>query len=314
MTEYHGSTPTSRGAAERLYDLHVHTSNSDGNESPLDVARGAARAAAICITDHSGVTHSPALEHAAATAGSGLLFPGIEVSTMHQGRKYHVLGYGQGLLEQAVAHHLFHPTRVKNAVYAQVTKALRTSGVRLPDDAEMMLAAADASGVADTPGKWMMSKRVILAAARAAGSQVPVGTVEAMYEDAAQAHPSRYLDTVECLRKMREHGVLPSLAHPWWECASGRNSWSTVEEHLRTFRAAGLLAAEVSSRHDNIGSEAERRSVAADVSLLVSAGSDYHANGKTCIGQYGITAEELDHLIRQARTEGCHLQTGVRID
>lgn len=79
---------------ERRVDLHIHTTASDGQQSPQEVVQLALKQglAAVAITDHDSVAAiDPAIE---AAAGSGLeVIPGVELSIDHQGEDVHLLGY-----------------------------------------------------------------------------------------------------------------------------------------------------------------------------------------------------------------------------
>jgi predicted metal-dependent phosphoesterase TrpH len=76
-------------------DLHLHSTCSDGSDSPARVVERAAALgiAAIALTDHD--TLGGVSEAAAAAERLGLGFvPAVEVSTHFSGREIHVLAYG----------------------------------------------------------------------------------------------------------------------------------------------------------------------------------------------------------------------------
>lgn len=78
------------------YDLHVHTSASDGTLSPEEVLRRAARVGlkGIAITDHDTVAGlKPAREFLASSALPVELVPGIELNTEAGASEVHILGY-----------------------------------------------------------------------------------------------------------------------------------------------------------------------------------------------------------------------------
>lgn len=80
---------------ERLADLHIHTTASDGALPPAEVVRLAAEAglAAIAITDHDTVAGIDEALTAAAEVGITVV-PGIEISaTYGHNVEVHMLGY-----------------------------------------------------------------------------------------------------------------------------------------------------------------------------------------------------------------------------
>ncbi len=81
---------------ERFADLQLHSSASDGSDSPSEVVRRAARKgfAAIAITDHDTMAGVP--EAAAEALALGIeLIPGCELSTLDDNeRQIDMLAYG----------------------------------------------------------------------------------------------------------------------------------------------------------------------------------------------------------------------------
>jgi predicted metal-dependent phosphoesterase TrpH len=77
-------------------DLHLHTTHSDGSQTPAEVIRLAHEAgvSALAITDHDITTGLP--EAIAAGQELGIeIIPGIEISSHHGESELHVLGYFQ---------------------------------------------------------------------------------------------------------------------------------------------------------------------------------------------------------------------------
>ncbi len=83
------------GSMERLADLHVHTTASDGALTPAQIVRMAADAglAAVGITDHDTVAGIDEALEAGKSAGL-VVVPGVEISAIHgHNTEVHVLGY-----------------------------------------------------------------------------------------------------------------------------------------------------------------------------------------------------------------------------
>ncbi|SEN06974.1 PHP domain-containing protein [Lihuaxuella thermophila] len=75
-------------------DLHCHTTASDGLLTPAQVVRLAKEAglAAVAITDHDTVAGVEEAKQAGSELGVEVV-PGVEISTLWNGREIHMLGY-----------------------------------------------------------------------------------------------------------------------------------------------------------------------------------------------------------------------------
>ncbi len=79
------------------YDLHVHTTASDGLFTPAEIVEKAWQRGlkGIAITDHDAVAGvGEAIRCAGALPREFLVIPGIECNTNIEGQSVHVLGYG----------------------------------------------------------------------------------------------------------------------------------------------------------------------------------------------------------------------------
>lgn len=86
--------PIREGALNMQADLHVHTTASDGTDSPEEVvARAAAMGlGALAIADHDTLEGiHPAMEE--GRRRNLEVLPAIELGTDHRGREIHILGY-----------------------------------------------------------------------------------------------------------------------------------------------------------------------------------------------------------------------------
>ena len=77
------------------FDLHTHSTISDGTTRPSAIAQEAAGIglAGFALTDHDTIDGWDEARDAAAAAGIDFL-PGIEITSEHDGRSRHLLGYG----------------------------------------------------------------------------------------------------------------------------------------------------------------------------------------------------------------------------
>ncbi|UOF89426.1 PHP domain-containing protein [Fodinisporobacter ferrooxydans] len=77
-----------------LFDLHAHTTKSDGTYTPAELVRLAVEKglAGIAVTDHDTLNGIEEARIAAVSAGIEIV-PGVELNTVYNGREIHVLGY-----------------------------------------------------------------------------------------------------------------------------------------------------------------------------------------------------------------------------
>jgi predicted metal-dependent phosphoesterase TrpH len=240
-----------------------------------------------------------------ASAHGILLLPGLEISTVHEGRKYHVLGYGAGVLDQEFAAYAFRPTAIKNETYRAVLQQLRADGAVLPST-EDILAGVRPDAAPLHPTKWMLSATLIgryLAVARRIDERRATAEIKGRYNELKDRWPDRYVPTSRTVAMVREVGCIPVIAHPFWECTSGRNSWAGVLDDLSAFARLGLVGVEVSSRHDSPADEDRRRQAIEALGLVPFRSSDFHGNGKTTVGQFPMPVTDLARAAEHCGTD-----------
>ncbi|STS90056.1 metal-dependent phosphoesterases (PHP family) [Klebsiella variicola] len=78
-----------------IYDLHSHTTASDGRLTPQELVHRAheMRVGTLAITDHDSVAAIPAAREEIACAGLPLtLVNGVEISTLWENHEIHIVG------------------------------------------------------------------------------------------------------------------------------------------------------------------------------------------------------------------------------
>src|SRR3990167_2788290 len=117
---------------DRTVDLHLHTTFSDGTDSPERVVELAKQAglSAIAITDHDNVEAIPIARTAAAGCGIELL-TGIEMSASAEGEEVHVLGFLFDPGHPALVRHLQEQQARRVERVHEMVKRLSRVGVRI---------------------------------------------------------------------------------------------------------------------------------------------------------------------------------------
>lgn len=257
------------------FDLHMHSTFSDGSDSVDELLRAgrAAGLAGIAVTDHDCLRQLSAVRARARALGYPAL-AGVEVSARNprSGRKVHVLGFSleatpgeTGPLERLVGHTL----RARTANSLWQAWLLGRSGVEGGGRALSLDAVCDVARHSTGVYKQHVMEALTHRPYVDPGYQATYART--LRGGAAASRDIDYPAAVDVVRAIREQGGVAVLAHP-----GQMNSWGIVGELVE----AGLQGIE--AFHPDHTREDERHAlgVAADRGLFVTGGSDYH-------GRYG---------------------------
>jgi predicted metal-dependent phosphoesterase TrpH len=247
---------------QRLIDLHVHTTASDGTCSPEDLVSLAAQLniGTIGITDHDTMDAVGPATTAANRCRINVV-PGIEITAVHDGRDVHVLGYfvdpTSNRLQQLC----------RNIRAARVDRAReiaeRLSAVGAPIDVGALLASASAGN-----GK-ALARPQIARALVAAGHVESVAMAFELYlgESCAAYVPHHGPSPAEVIEIVAEAGGVTSLAHP---------GTLNRDDLIPRLCAAGLDAIEAYHSAHSIEQAIGYQGLARALGLAVTGGSDFH--------------------------------------
>ncbi len=276
-----------------VYDLHTHSTFSDGTTSPAANAAMAAAAGLVglALTDHDTMDGWP--EAAAACAEHGLDFvPGVELSTEYEERGIHLLGYWVDPEHPA----LVTECRRLRAERDRRADAMVANLARLGVDISIDDVRAQAAGApVGRPhlAAVMVGKGLVADADEAFDQYLADGGPA--YE------PKRALAPVDGVALIRAAGGTAVLAHP---------GLGTMDTPLSTvlldqLRDAGLKGVEA----DHCGHEpAVRdywRAAARRRGMSVTGSSDFHGTHKESkIGDATTSVSVVEELRRRAATAG----------
>ena len=251
------------------FDLHTHSTASDGTTAPGDVVRAAAAAGleGIALTDHDTGSGLAEATEAGRLVGIDVL-PGVEVSTTTAGRSVHLLGYGAVAVHPLLAAVLAGTVDSRQHRLRRIVERL---AVDLPGLEHGRVLARVPAGT--TPGRPHVADEL-----------VAIGAVPD--RDAAFAH---YLaedgpyyvgysapSTETAVGLVVAAGGVAVLAHPGSRAGADVLDDAAVERLV----AAGLGGLEVDHRDHDERTRERLRALASRHGLLATGSSDFHGAGK----------------------------------
>ena len=218
-----------RHNAAPVIDLQSHSTVSDGELEPAEVARSAADAGVttMALTDHDGVAGVPAAMDAAEEAGIECV-PAVEMSCVHKySEDLHVCGYWVDLDAIAPACARAQQERVDRA--RQIIEKLNGFGVEVTFED-----AAAKAGAADAIGRPHIAK--------AAGAGPDLGPFfEEYLVPGAKAFVSRSWPTAEqAVRLIHDAGGVAVVAHPYWDVSEPEAVRDLIESLVRDVALDGI--------------------------------------------------------------------------
>jgi 3',5'-nucleoside bisphosphate phosphatase len=275
-------------AVRGRFDLHTHSTVSDGTEAPGEVVRQAAASglAGLALTDHDSTAGWGDATDAARATGIALL-PGVELSTRLGWRSVHVLGY---LIDPA------DPALVAETDRIRVSRR---------DRARRIVAAI----AADYPITWddvlaQTSEGATVGRPHIADALVALGIEpDRSAAFAGVLHPRRgYVEPhhaplpADGVRLIRGAGGVPVLAHP----GATRAEWVIPESDVADLVDAGLFGIEADHPENTSGGGRAARALAERFGLPITGSSDYHGSGKpNRLGDRSTAPEVVDAILEQ---------------
>ena len=265
-------------------DLHIHTTASDGACSPADVTRRAAgRLDVIAITDHdttAGV--APAL---AAAAGLSLhVIPALELSSTHEGRDVHILGYFVDRAARPLREHETRAAGGRERRMEEMIGRLRGQGVNVA--MERVLEAAG-------------PRRATLGRPHLARALVECGHVRTVAEafdrwigdDQPAFVPTALVDPGGAVAVVRAAGGIAVWAHPQQD---------QLDALLGPLVRAGLRGLEVYRPRVDADQITRLEHTARTAGLLVTGGSDWHTPESGAeLGDFHVTGDEVSRFLEE---------------
>jgi predicted metal-dependent phosphoesterase TrpH len=245
-------------------DLHLHTTFSDGTETPqrvVELARDAGLCA-IAITDHDNTEAFAVADPVARRLGIELI-EGIEMSASTESLEVHILGFLIDLENVALQQHLVRQQARRVERVREMVRRLARVGITI--DAEEVFRLAG-EGTVGRPhvARVLLSHGYVSTPAEAfdkyiGGPEHP-GFV-----------PGSPLAPAEIIRVIREADGVPVLAHP---------VYLKRDELIERFMADGLVGLEAYHSGHTPDRVLHYERMADRLQLLKTGGSDYHGSSK----------------------------------
>ncbi len=262
-----------------LIDLHMHTTCSDGTDTPEEILRKVKEAgiSLFSVTDHDAIKGCSTIGEL-LTEDDPVFLTGVEFSCQDEDGKYHILGYGYDPGAEAIR------TLVEIGHHNRMVKLkkrldfLREEfGFVFTEDEIAHLFALN------NPGKPHIARCM----------------VDHGYADSRAEAIDRYLDKLslrkeylrpeEAIRGILKSSGIPVLAHPAFGNGAQRIRGKALDRRIRRLIDFGLEGVE--AFYSGFPEEIRREvlSCADRYGLYITAGSDYHGLNKTIrLGDTGL--------------------------
>lgn len=254
--------------AHALCDLHVHSTFSDGTDTPAQLVALAERLGleAIALTDHNSV--GGLAQFAAAAADSPVqAVCGVELTTGYCDREIHMLGL---FLPSACWEDVQLYLRERNRLKMESTRDCVQNLARAGYDITLQEVVGDDPTVS--------INRVHIA--RVLLRKGYVDTLQTAFQTLLRPGNGYYteaprLPVMQAIAKIREWGGVAVMAHPLLNLQG-----ALLEDFLREAAACGLTGMETRYSLFDADQQAYLEHLAEKYHLLPSGGSDYHGENK----------------------------------
>ena len=263
-----------------MVDLHTHSTASDGTFTPSELVAEAARAGigVLALTDHdtvAGVTEA----QAAGSQHGVQIVPGIEISVAWQPGELHLLGFGVDAESDAL---------ISLMRYAQEKRLERN---------RKMIEQFNKEGIIiDTEQLSLIAGGTVIGRPHFAQYLVRIRKVksvqEAFQKYLAKGRPfyieKECLPLTEAIKAVKTAHGIPVLAHPM----SLYLSWAKLPDAIAQFKEQGLMGIEAWHSGARYGECIRLQSLAQELNLIVTAGSDFHGANRKDV-HLGRTASNI---------------------
>lgn len=272
------------------YDLHCHTTSSDGTFTPHDVVKKAADLDIeyLAITDHDNVNGLDEASQAGEQYGVKII-SGVEISVEFSPGTMHVCGYFIDINNKVLNEKLEFVQKARRERNPKIIRRLNKLGMDINLKEVQKVAG---SGQVGRPNiaKVLIQKGYVKDLKEAFDKYLKKGA--SCYVNKKRLN----LDTA--IKTITEAGGIAVLAHP---VQLNLNSDKEMLDLFKQVKEAGIIGIEAFSSHHNELENQKYWQMANDLKMLITGGSDFHGTNKPNVklGQFGSNPRvNLDKFLK----------------
>jgi predicted metal-dependent phosphoesterase TrpH len=270
-----------------LIDLHLHSTASDGTDTPAEVIEKASAAGldVVALTDHDTAAGWPSASKAARRLGVTLV-PGAEISCQVDGIGVHLLAYLYDPHDPAL---LAETTATREDRFDRAQRMVH----RMSDDLDITWTdVLEHVGPAATVGRPHLADALVALGVVSSRDEA-FATLLHVRSPYYLPHYAPEADRI--VQLVVAAGGVPVMAHP----RAGRRGRIVSPDAIADLAAVGLAGLEVDHRDNAEEDRQELRGLARELDLLTTGSSDYHGTGKqNLIGENITSPAVLEQIIR----------------
>jgi len=269
-------------------DFHMHSTHSDGELSVRDlidycVEQGVT---AMSITDHDNIEAYEEGREYAAAAGIGFI-PGVEISSVWEGRDIHILGYLYEPTHLRLNQTLMRLRERRRLRAQEIVRRLAERGLQV--DYEVLLQRSKGGSLGRAHIASVLVEQEYVSSFHDAFARY-LGTGTTLMEGIE----SEKLSPQAAIELILEAGGVPVLAHP------GRTNQDAAIESMVD---CGLKGIETYCHSHNPAGFRKYKEIAKRYGLFCSGGADFHAKREDDRGAPGSLRVPLQVLDRIQETK-----------
>lgn len=275
-TLWHPSVRQHSAPRTGFVDLHMHSLLSDGTLSLEALLKLAVRKglATVSITDHDNLDSYLQGKPIADQLGLELI-PGIEVSSVWQGKDIHILGYFCDSTNLAMNVELEEQTRQRHTRVKAIIKKLNALGVELNYEKVLSYCKGRVIGRPHVAMAMVDEEYV---------STFSEAFQKYLAEDGLAFVEKKGLSPQQAIRLIENAGGIAVMAHPYK---------TNADDLIESMVEWGLKGIEIYSPSQKGAVGRKYRELARKYNLVGTGGSDFHTEG----GPYGLNCLKIPYAV-----------------